>query len=108
MPETGTLTRSRVSRSTISTLPASASRAPTFSRIGTPFSSQCAYLSPGRSSRQSTRWRIPAVLSCAGYVAAEDRHHDHLGGRDPGWDDQARVVPVRHDQRADEPGADAP
>jgi len=45
----GTLTRSRESRSTISTCPASTSRPPTLSRMGTPFSSQCAYLSPGRS-----------------------------------------------------------
>ena len=63
MPVTGTDRLCRVKRSTSSTWPASASRAPTFSRSGTPFISQCAYLSPGLSSRQSTRLRIPAAFS---------------------------------------------
>src|SRR5881409_207947 len=41
----------------------------------------------------------------AAVVVPKNRHHDHLGGRHFGRHDQARIVTVRHHQRADQAGA---
>src|SRR5439155_10930642 len=39
---------------------------------------------------------------------ARDGHDDDLMRRDRGWEAQARIVPMGHDQRAHEPRARAP
>ena len=108
------------SRSARVTAPAARSLGPSSRRTGTPRSSHSLNLKPGeRCGRSSTRTRTPSAPRRPASVGGRlpdghgvglpaDRDDDHLVRGEPRGQHEAPVVPVGHDQPADDPGAHPP